>query len=101
MHDFPIFLKHPVHYSKERAWEVGFTDNCCLGQPLIPSKMGTNPQENRPKPQSSTTNENLTLKQKLFRLKKVQNVPENSDNGANENQFKVRKVLKIGSELLL
>ena len=66
--------------------------------------MGTtsnNPQENGrgSRPQRSATQDfssegskvggGLSLKQKLFRLKKVQTVQDNLDNNATENQFKV------------
>ena len=58
--------------------------------------MGTSNQEHgRAKPQrrdfssEGTKVGGLSLKQKLFRLKKVQTVQDNLDNNATENQFKV------------
>ena len=61
--------------------------------------MGTSNQEHgRAKPQRSAASDfssegtkvgGLSLKQKLFRLKKVQTVQDNLDNNATENQFKV------------
>ena len=71
--------------------------------------MGTtnNPQEHsRAKPQRSATANDFTsegtkvgglsLKQKLFRLKKVQTVQDNLDNNATENQFKVSHATPLG-----
>ena len=68
--------------------------------------MGTSNQDHgRAKPQRSAASDfssegtkvgGLSLKQKLFRLKKVQTVQDNLDNNATENQFKVSHATPLG-----
>ena len=75
---------------ESQAWDLGGGVHWQLllratTYPIL-GKMGTNPQETKPQ------SESLTLKQKLFRLKKVQNIPENLDNGTDQNQFKVKQI---------
>ena len=47
-------------------------------------------------PESKAAPKGLTLKQKLFRLKKVGGLQENDNLNQDENQFKVRYFISFG-----